>query len=118
MLNTTRGAVPRPGERVGRTLNTSRLVEEDLRYEDEEPEIIAVLPATGWVAVLGETVVPLVAWVAEDSGRMYGVSLGDAGRVDLVENDVEKLSGFSRYEQANETKEKHDESKDDDFRAS
>ena len=101
MINTTTGPVAVPKGTREHVINTSRVTEENMQYLDEEPEIIAVLPATGWVAVLGETVVPLAAWVAEDSGRMYGVSLGDDGRIDLVEGDAEKLAGFVRYEQVN-----------------
>jgi hypothetical protein len=106
-INTTAGAISRPEERAGHTLNTSRAVEEDLTYEDEEPEIISVLPATGWTAVIGEDAVPLVAFVGMDSGRMYGVVVGEDGRIALTES-VEDSPGFTRYEQANTnaTKEK------------
>jgi len=45
---------------------------------------------------------PLVAFVALDTGRMYGASLGDDGRVDLLEQDVEKHPGFAGYTQTNE----------------
>lgn len=74
-------------------------------YEDEESEIISVLPATGWHAVLGDGAVPLVAWVAMDDASMYGVAVGEDGRIDLVENNVEKLAGFVRYEQVTQEKE-------------
>lgn len=103
-INTTRGAIPRPEERPGHTLNTSRVLEEDLVYEDEEPEILAVLPGVGYHAVVkggdGERAVPLVAFVALDSGKMHGVAVGANGLIDLTEN-VEDLDGFVRYEQAN-----------------
>ncbi len=102
VLNTTSG--PRPkGDPNGHVINTSRIVEEELVYEDEEPEILAVLPATGWTAVVGGEVAPLVAFVAVDSGRMYGVGIGEDGRVDLVESDVEKQDGFTGYVQAKRT---------------
>lgn len=79
------------------TLNTSHAIEENLTYTDEEPEILAVLPAGGWQAVIGTERVPLVAFVALDSGRMYGVPIGEDGRIDLVEGDVEKRTSFSGY---------------------
>ncbi len=100
-INTTSGAIPRPEERAGHTLNTSRILEEDLRYEDEEPEILAVLPGAGWCAVIGEGAVPLVVFVALDSGKMHGVVVGaEDGRIDLT-NNVEDHPGFTGYEQAN-----------------
>ncbi len=103
MLNTTNGPVPRnPDQHPAHTLNTSRVVEEDMRHLDEEAEIAFVLPASGWTAVVGGDAVPLVAFVALDTGRMYGASLGDDGRVDLLENDVEKHPGFAGYTQTND----------------
>ena len=103
VLNTTTGPAAVPRGTREHVINTSRVTEENMQYLDEEPEIIAVLPATGWHAVVGDGAVPLVAWVAEDSGRMYGASLGDDGRIDLVAGDVEALPGFVRYEQVNTT---------------
>jgi hypothetical protein len=73
-----------------------------MRHLDEEAEIAFVLPASGWTAVVGGDAVPLVAFVALDTGRMYGASLGDDGRVDLLENDVEKHPGFAGYTQTND----------------
>jgi hypothetical protein len=101
-VNTTRGVkdIPRGEiERPGHTLNTSRLTEEDMVYIDEEgPEIVGVLPATGYYAVIrDEGTIPLVVWVAEDSGRMYGVVFDEDGRIDLVENDAEQIRGFAGY---------------------
>jgi hypothetical protein len=43
---------------------------------DEEPEILAVLPANGWAAIVGDDLVPLVAWVAMDTAKMCGVAVG------------------------------------------
>jgi len=103
LLNTTNGPVPKnPEQHPAHTLNTTRVIEEDMVYEDEEAEIAFVLPAAGWAAVVGGNTVPLVAFVALDTGRMYGASLGDDGRVDLLENDVEKHPGFAGYTQTNE----------------
>ncbi len=104
-INTTNGPIPRPEERPGHTVNTSRVMEEDMQYLDEEPEIISVLPATGWHAVIGEEAVPLAAFVAMDSGRLYGVPVGGDGRIDLVDGDIEKRDGFTGYKQANTDKE-------------
>jgi hypothetical protein len=104
-MNTSNGPVvvdPNPP----RHINTSRVTDEDMRYEDEEEEIISVVPAARWCAVVGGEVVALVAFVALDSGRMYGVVLGDDGRVDLVEGDAEAREGFARYEHINDTEEK------------
>jgi hypothetical protein len=70
---------------------------EDMQILDEEPEIIAVVPAAGWCAVIGGKSITLVAFVALDDGRMHGVVVGDDGRVDLVENNVETYAGFSGY---------------------
>src|SRR5215210_8741275 len=68
------------------TINTSAVVEEDLEYidEDEETEILSVLPATGWYATFEDgRQEPLVAFVAMDSAKMYGVTVDTDGRVDL-----------------------------------
>ena len=120
MVNTTKSVhgEPRgtreevtPNASPAHTINTSAVVEENLEYidEPEEPEILAVLPGGDYHAVLEQEdvqrTVPLVAWVAEDSGRMYGVALGEDGRVELLEGDVEKLDGFVRYEKTNNEKE-------------
>ena len=98
VLNTTNGPVAVPRGARKPAINTSRVTEEDLVYVDEEPEILSVIPATGWHAVVEEERLPLLAFVAMDDGKMYGVSIGEDGLVDLVENDVEKLPGFVRYE--------------------
>ncbi len=87
------------------TLNTTRILEEpDLVYEDEEPEIAFVLPAGDWCALVDGGTRPLVAWVVLDNGAMYGVAMGDDGRVDANDN-VEDLDGFIRYEKVVNEKE-------------
>jgi len=100
MLNTTNGprnVDPNPHRHIA----TTRIYEEDMRYEDEEPEIISVLPAVGWCAVIGGKSIPLVAFVALDDARMHGVAVGADGRINLTE-DVETLpAGFSGYVQTN-----------------
>lgn len=84
---------------------TSRVTDEDMVYEDEEPEIISVLPAAGWAAVVGERRLPLVVFVAMADGKLYGVVVGPDGRVDLT-NSVEQHPGFTGYIQTtNEPKE-------------
>jgi hypothetical protein len=68
-----------------------------MTYEgEEEEEIISVLPGTGWQAVIGGQSVPLVAFVALDSGKMHGVVLGSNGLIDL-NADVENNPNFVRY---------------------
>jgi len=99
-MNTSNGPVvvdPTPHKHV----NTSRVVEEDLTYTDEPAEIVSVVPAAGWHAVIGGELVPLVAFVALDDGRMHGVVLGKDGRIDL-NDDVEKHPGFSGYKANND----------------
>jgi hypothetical protein len=49
-VNTTRGPVE--VDPTYRYVNTSRITEEDMSFEDEEPEILSVLPGTGWQAVV------------------------------------------------------------------
>ncbi len=96
VLNTTAGPVER-GPGAGHVINTSDILEPpQMEYTDEEPEILVVLPATGWSAVVGERL-PLVCFVALDDGHMHGVAVGEDGKVDLVEGNVEKRS-FVRYE--------------------
>lgn len=103
-INTTDGpreVAPAPDRRV----NTSRVVEEDLEYQDEDPEILAVLPAGGHHALIegkgGLRAVPLAAFVALDTGKMHGVAVGEDGRIDLTDGNVEKRPGFAGYGQAN-----------------
>ena len=64
--------------------------------DEEEPEIIAVIPATGWLARFEngstETLVAFVAW---DDASMRGVS-GNARRINL-EDSVENRPGFAGY---------------------
>ncbi len=54
MMNTSNGPVgvdPAPHKHV----NTSRILEEDLQYVDEPPEIVHVLSGAGYVAVFEDT---------------------------------------------------------------
>ena len=105
MLNTTNGPVPKnPDQHPSHTLNTSRVVEEDMRNLDEEAEIAFVLPAAGWTAVVGGEAVPLVAFVALDDATMYGAVIGPDGLIDLSAN-VEDTRGFRGYAQTNNDKE-------------
>jgi len=105
-INTTAGPVEYERSRPGHVVNTSRIVEEDLQYVDEPPEIISVLPAADWRAVVeDDELVVLVAFVALDDGRMHGVAVGEDGRIDLTD-DVEKFPGFTGYIQTNPKEEK------------
>lgn len=104
VLNTSNGPVEYDWTRPGHVVNTSRVTEEDMQILDEEPEIIAVVPGTGWYALIGGEPVSLVAFVALDDARMYGVVVGNGGRIDLTD-DVEKHPAFSGYAQTNNDKE-------------
>ncbi len=104
-INTTGGAIPRPEERVGHTLNTSRAVEEDLTYEDEEPEVVQILNADGWVATFDDGhQEALIFWCLLDDATVHGVVLGEGCRIDL-NNSVEKDPGFAGYVQVSQHKE-------------
>jgi len=105
MLNTTNGPVPKDSHL--HHINTSRVVDEDMVYEDPEAEIAFVLPASGWTAVVGGEAVPLVAFVALDDATMYGVAVAGDGRIRLTDN-VEDTRDFRGYEQTNNDKELHD----------
>jgi len=105
-INTSSGPVqydPRPGHVV----NTSRLTEEDLVYEGEEPEVVQVLNAAGWVATFEDGHhEALIFWCLLDTGKMHGVILGEDGLIDLS-NNVEERPGFNGYTQTpNNDKEK------------
>jgi len=96
-INTSDGPKQYDPARPGHTLNTSRLTEEDLTYEDAEPEILAVVPGGDWCAEIAGEAVPVVAFVALDSGKMYGVAIGEDGRIDLTDGNVENNPNFVRY---------------------
>jgi hypothetical protein len=98
VLNTTHGPQEYDPTRPGHTLNTSRLLEEDLTYVDEEPQILAVLPANDWCAVVEGVAVPMPLWVVLDDGSAYGVAVDEGGRVNLS-NNVETRPGFDGYAQ-------------------
>jgi hypothetical protein len=100
IVNTTSGprVIPegvRKDVHPDHTINTSRILEEDMQSLDEGSEIISVLPGTGWAARFDDGhVEPLVAFVAWDDASMTGVVVGDDGRIDL-ENSVENRPDFS-----------------------
>jgi hypothetical protein len=100
IINTTTGAVEVPrGTRSH--INTSAILEPPLMtYEGEEPEILAVLPGGSWYAVIGGEGIPLIAMVALDDASMYGVVIGENGRIDLTDS-VEQHPHFTGYKQAN-----------------
>jgi hypothetical protein len=100
-INTSDGPKQYDPTRPGHTLNTSAVVEEDLQYLDEEPEIIAVLPGGDWCAVIAGEAVPVVAFVALDDASVYGVAVGVDGLINLTTGNVEELDGFTGYKQAN-----------------
>ena len=98
MLNTTstlreipKGSREHVSEHV---INTSAIY-------DEEAEILAVLPGTGWCASVNGEAVPLVAFVALDDATMYGVAVAEDGCIRLTDN-VEDTRDFTGYTQTNE----------------
>jgi hypothetical protein len=52
-----------------------------------------------WVALVGSELVPLVAWVALEDSKAYGVAPGEDGRVSLHDS-VEDRDWFKGYERA------------------
>ncbi len=103
VLNTTSGPVAYDRDRPEHVVNTSRCVEEDLQYLDEEPAILAVVSAGGWCAIVEGVAVPLVVWTVLDDGSVYGVAVGADGRIDLTDS-MEQHPHFTGYEQANNDK--------------
>ncbi len=99
-INTSDGPREYDPTRPGHVVNTSRILEEDLVYEDEEPAILAVVSAGDWCAVVEGVAVPMPLWVLLDDGSVYGVVIGEDGRIDLTA-DVEKHPHFTGYKQAN-----------------
>jgi hypothetical protein len=99
-INTSGGPKQYDSNRPGH-VNTSDLLEPpQMRYEDEEPDILTVLPAGDWCAVVEGVAVPMPVWVVLDDASMYGVVVGVDGCIDLTA-DVEKHPNFSGYKQAN-----------------
>ncbi len=95
-INTTNGPREYDPARPGHVVNTSRILEEDLVYEDEEPAILAVVSAGDWCAVVGGVAVSMPVWVALDDGSVYGVVIGKDGLLDLLDS-VERFPNFVRY---------------------
>jgi hypothetical protein len=97
-VNTTSGPVGDvPDRHHSHTLNTSRVLEEDLQYVDEEPEIAHVLPATGWAAAFEDGHrEALVLWSVLDTGAVFGVAPGEDGTINASES-IEAREGFSGY---------------------
>lgn len=101
ITGTLRDAAPSPGceDRPEHTINTSRLTEEDLRYEDEEPDIAFIVPAHRYRAVFENGASrPVVLWAITDAGAIYGVALPEDGRPPLELENIEDEQGFSKYE--------------------
>jgi hypothetical protein len=72
------------------------VVEEDLIFEDAEPEIVSVVAGGAWCALLGDEAVPMPLWVLLDDGSAYGVVIGEDGLLDPLDN-VENNPNFARY---------------------
>jgi len=84
-----------------RVINTSGLLEPPaMQYLDEEPEIAFVLPAGDWCAMVDGDAMPLVAWAVLDTGEMYGVTIGEAGSIDVNEkaSDLDGFAGYTKTE--------------------
>ncbi len=96
MINTTRGPAEVPRGTRSHINTTSLLEPPDLVYEDEPAEILAVLPAGDWCAVVEGVAVPMPLWVVLDDGSAYGVAVDEGGRVNLS-NNVENNPNFVRY---------------------
>ncbi len=98
-INTSSGPVSVEADfgRPGHVVNTTAVVEENLVYEDAEPEIVQVLNAGGWTATFEDGHhEALVFWVVLDDETVHGVVLGSNGLIDL-NADVESNPNFVRY---------------------
>jgi hypothetical protein len=108
IINTTTGAVEVPRgtrESTGHTINTSAVVEEDLQYLDEEPEVVQVLNAAGWAATFEDGHhEELLFWCVLDDETVHGVVLGEGGLVDLAQGNARTRPGFTGYTQVNNDK--------------
>jgi hypothetical protein len=102
-INTSDGPKQYDPTRPGHTLNTSAVVEEDLQYLDEEPEIVSVVAGGNWCAVIADEAVPMPVWVVLDDASVYGVVIGEAGLLDPLDS-VETRPGFTGYKQVNNDK--------------
>ena len=96
-INTSAGPKQYDPTRPGHTLNTSRVVEEDLIFEDEAPEIVHVLNPARCVATFEDGHhEELLFWCLLDDETVHGVALDEDGRVNLS-NNVENNPNFVRY---------------------
>jgi hypothetical protein len=103
VLNTTDGPKVVPRGEVGH-INTSDILEPPkMEYLDEAPEILAVVSAGDWCAVVGGVAVSMPLWVALDDGSAYGVVIGRDGLLDPLDS-VETRPGFTGYKQVNNDK--------------
>ena len=74
----------------------------DNTYIDEEEEILQVLPAGNWCAIMrgvdGKLTIPLAVWVALDTGEMYGVAPRSGEKnIDLTRN-ISEDPQFQTYQ--------------------
>jgi len=88
-----------------RVTNTSDIYElppqGTMIVEDEEPEVVHVLPGDGWHALFEDGHhEPLVCWVVMDHGGTYGVVPQEDGTIDVNKSAFSK-EGFKRYERIN-----------------
>ncbi len=111
MIVNTTGGPREPTPTPGRHVNTSRIVEEDLEYLDEEPEIAHVLPGGDWCALVDGRLVSLVAWVVLADATMYGVA-GDRpekGGTFALDEGVGEREGFRGYVKQTKKEKKNDD---------
>jgi hypothetical protein len=82
-------------------VNTTAVVEEDLTYTDEEPEIVHVVPGTGWGVKLGERVEPVLFFCVVDTGRAYPVVVAGDGTTDINDDasQDETFQGIIKLEE-------------------
>ena len=117
MINTTENLRREPPKGVveaveddethARRVNTSDIYELPpqgtmIDADESEAEILQVLPAGNWCAVLrgvdGKITIPLAVWVAMDTGEMYGVAPRSGEKnIDLTRN-VSEDPQFQTYQ--------------------
>ena len=104
-MNTTDSIIEQVPRRAPRTEVTPHHVVVGTQIYDEMEEVDApaeiafISPAHNYVARFDdESTRPIVLWVVMDDGTFYGVALPEDGRPPLELSNIEKETGFSKYE--------------------